>query len=184
MKATKQLKEEHQGVLLMLQILEKVVAKLARGENINPAHLTQILEFLTVFVDKCHHTKEEILLFPALEEVGIPNEGGPVGMMLLEHNEGRKYIQGMKEAASLYQQGDTKEGKLFSDNAKKYIGLLREHIDKEDNILYMIADMHLDEKKQKQLANEFEKIEAEEIGLDKHEQLHQMLDALRTGYLS
>ncbi|MDO8498487.1 MAG: hemerythrin domain-containing protein [bacterium] len=178
MKATQQLKEEHQGVLLGLKILEKIAQKLKKGERVDPDHLKQLLEFLTVFVDKCHHSKEEELLFPALEKVGLPKEGGPVGVMLLEHNAGRGCIKGIKEAVSLYEQGEKSAALKFVSNAENYIALLREHIDKEDNILYQIADMHLDEKAQDQLIKEFEKIETERIGVGKHEQFHQMLNDL------
>lgn len=183
MTATEQLKEEHQGVLLGLQILEEVAQRLKKGKDIDVKHLSELLEFLTVFVDKCHHSKEEDYLFPAMEESGIPKEGGPIGMMLIDHDKGRSYIKGMKEAAALYEEGNKKASKQFADNAQNYIALLREHIDKEDNILYMMADMHLDEGKQKELLKEFERVEKEKIGVGKHEQFHQMLNKLEKIYL-
>src|SRR3989344_2523379 len=139
MKATKQLKEEHRGVLLALSILEEINKKLKKGEKVNPEHLDQLLEFIMVFVDKCHHSKEEDLLFPAMEKAGIPNEGGPIGMMLIEHDLGRGFIKGMVE------------GKDFVKNARDYIALLTDHIEKEEGILYMIADMHIPAEEQKKL---------------------------------
>ena len=76
MKPTEQLNEEHQAIKLMLRILGKLESKLEAGEAINPQHLEQILEFITVFTDECHHGKAEQLLFPALEEVGIRKKVG------------------------------------------------------------------------------------------------------------
>lgn len=183
MKATDQLKEEHKGVLLMLQILEAVCQRLKKGQEVNPEHLSQILEFLKVFVDRCHHTKEEELLFPAMEKAGVPNEGGPIGMMLLEHDQGRGYIKGFAEAVESYQSGDKKTGAKIIKNAQGYINLLKEHINKEDGMLYVIADMHLSKKEQEKLAQEFEKVEKERIGLGKHEQFHKLLDELEKVYL-
>ena len=183
MKATQQLKDEHQGVLLMLDILEEISQRLKKGQQVDLTHLNQILEFLQVFVDKCHHSKEEELLFPALEESGIPKEDGPIGMMLVEHDMGRGDIKGLREAILKYENGEGKAAGEIAKNTQKYIVLLREHIDKEDNILYMMADMHLDEVIQKRLAKEFEKVEMEKIGAGKHQQFHKLLDNLKEIYL-
>ena len=77
MKATDQLLDEHKGVLLMLTILEKVSEKLATEGSLEKKHLEGMLEFFRVFVDKCHHGKEEDLLFPAYEAAGIPKKMAP-----------------------------------------------------------------------------------------------------------
>ena len=139
MQATKQLKEEHKAVKQALKILEKICKKLDKGENVDPKHLDDLLNFLRTFVDKCHHSKEEDVLFPAMEKAGVPNEGGPIGMMLIEHDLGRGFIKGMVE------------GKDFVKNARDYIALLTDHIEKEEGILYMIADMHIPAEEQKKL---------------------------------
>jgi len=170
MQATKQLKEEHKAVKQALKILEKICKKLDKGEEVNPQHIQNLLEFLRVFVDKCHHSKEEGVLFPAMEKAGVPNEDGPIGMMLIEHDLGRGFIKRMVE------------GKEFTKNARNYIALLSDHIDKEDNILYMIADMHISPEEQKKLLKEFDKIEEEKVGKGKHEEFHRMLDELKLIY--
>lgn len=182
MKATQQLKEEHQGVLLALSILEKINRKLEKGEKVDAQHLEQLLEFIRVFVDKCHHGKEEDLLFPAMEEAGVPKTGGPIGMMLEEHDLGRGYVKKFGLALEEFKKGDTKASLKIIKNTKGFIALLQEHIDKEDNILYMIADMHLSPEKQKELLKEFKRIEKEKIGVGKHEAFHQMLDNLKKIY--
>lgn len=183
MKATQQLKDEHQGVLLSLSILEKINLKLKKGEKVDSKHLEQLLEFIRVFVDKCHHGKEEDLLFPAMEKVGIPNEGGPIGMMLEEHNLGRNYVKNFAQAVEDFKKGDPKAGKKIIQNTSGYIALLKDHIDKEDNILYMIADAHLSNKTQKDLLEKFEIVENEKVGKGKHEEFHKMLDKLQKIYL-
>jgi hemerythrin-like domain-containing protein len=98
MKATDQLKNEHEGILLMLRILAQIISTAASGGKIITEHLNGIIGFLKIFVDNCHHGKEEDLLFPAMEEAGIRREGGPIGMMLAEHERGRGYIKGMSGA--------------------------------------------------------------------------------------
>ena len=83
--AVEQLKKEQAAIETMLEILDAVCFRLKAGEKIDPAHLTQIVEFIRGFADRCHHGKEEEIFFPALEVAGIPKEGGPIGVMLGQH---------------------------------------------------------------------------------------------------
>jgi hemerythrin-like domain-containing protein len=183
MRPTERLKEEHEAIKLMLRILERICKNLEAGEEVNPQHLEQILNFIKIFADKCHHGKEEDVLFPAMEKAGIPKEGGPIGVMLTEHNMGREYVRGMSEAISSYKAGERKVSSEIVKNARDYIKLLKEHIEKENNILYPMAEMHLSKEEQEKLLEEFERIEREKIGIGKHEELHELLHKLKKVYL-
>lgn len=173
MKATEQLKEEHREIKSMLKILETICEIIKKEGYIPREYLERVVKFLKVFADKCHHGKEEEILFPAMEEAGIPKEGGPIAVMLAEHDTGRGYVKAMDEAIP---RGDL--GK-FVENAEKYIQLLKQHIDKEDNVLYWMADIHLSENKQNELLEEFERMERERIGAGKHEELRKLMHELK-----
>jgi hemerythrin-like domain-containing protein len=182
MKATADLKEEHGGVKVMLGILEKACDGLVAGKGVDPQHLDQILEFLMVFVDKCHHAKEEEYLFPTLEQAGVSKEGGPIGVMLLEHRKGREFIRGMNEALPGVKRGDGQTVTRFIRNARGYRELLLAHIDKEDNVLYPMADALLSEEKDRELTKDCERVEEERVGHGKHEEFHRMMDRLKAVY--
>ena len=184
MKATDQLRDEHKGVLLMLAILEKVSTKLETEGSLDKGHLEGMLEFFSVFVDKCHHGKEEDLLFPAYEAVGIPNKNGPIGAMLAEHADGRGYIKNLTEEFNGFKKGEHFSGVRIVEYANIYIALLKQHIEKEDTVLYPMGDARLSEAKNKELLTGFDKIENERIGSGKHEQFHAMIDKLKNIYLS
>lgn len=183
MKPTDTLKEEHRGIELMLSILEQMCRKLEAKERMDVDHVEQVLDFLKGFADKCHHMKEENLLFPAMEKKGIPREGGPIGVMLDEHTRGRKYIASMTEAHSAMKLGMIDASPLFVRAARGYIALLSDHIAKEDNVLFPMADMHLSGETQSQLAREFERVEREEIGEGTHEAYHETMKKLKGIYL-
>ncbi len=90
MKPIEDLKMEHEAVKITLRVLDSICKEAEKtGELAKPEHLEQLIEFFATFVDRCHHGKEEELLFPALEEVGVSREGGPIGVMLKEHQQGR-----------------------------------------------------------------------------------------------
>ena len=184
MKATDQLRDEHKGILLMLAILDNVSTKLATEGSLDKSHLEGMLEFFSVFVDKCHHGKEEDLLFPAYEAVGIANKNGPIGAMLAEHAEGRGYIKSMTEAFNEFKKDKNFSGTRIVEYARKYSALLKQHIDKEETVLYPMGDARLSEAKNKELLAGFDKIENERIGSGKHEQFHAMIDKLKNIYLS
>jgi hemerythrin-like domain-containing protein len=179
-----ELRAEHEGILLMLRILDKVCERIATAENVDPLHFDQMMEFWVVFVDKCHHGKEEEFLFPALEAAGLPREGGPVGVMLREHVAGRTCVRHMNEALNQYRGGDALALRRFREHALQYIQLLRQHIDKENNVLFAMAEARLAKSQQDELANAFGKLERERIGEGKHEELHGVMERLQHAYLS
>jgi hemerythrin-like domain-containing protein len=184
MNSIKELIKEHEAVRMTIRILERITKEIDKTEKISkPEHLQQLFEFFSVFVDKCHHGKEEELLFPALEAVGISREGGPIGVMLNEHQKGRDLVAEMKSALSQYLNGDTGATQKLKGSAEAYISLLNIHIDKENNVLFPMAEQQLSENKLADLKKGFDKIETDKIGTGKHEEFHRMLDKLEGVYL-
>ena len=140
MEATEMLMEEHRGIERVIEALERAVQRLRGGEAVEPEFFLHAADFIRNFADGCHHAKEEGVLFKAMEAAGMPSEGGPIGVMLVEHDQGREHTRGMVSAAERLQQGDgAAVGQLITD-AAGYASLLRQHIQKEDQILYPMAD--------------------------------------------
>lgn len=88
------------------------------------------LDFFRHFADACHHAKEEQVLFPLLETRGIPKRGGPIGMMLLEHSEGRQLLADLQAALV------ARDRPRFDASAGTYCALLKAHISKERGVLF------------------------------------------------
>ena len=183
MTATEQLKAEHKGIKLMLRIIGKMCERLESGGKVEPEHLEQALEFLKVFADKCHHAKEEELLFPELEKLGVPREEGPIGVMLAEHNKARECVKAIGEGISRYKAGEKRGAAQIVENGNAYIRLLAAHIDKEDYVLYPVADAKLPRNVQDELLAKFEEVEIKRIGAGKHEQFHKTIEKLEKIYL-
>jgi len=180
MTATEQLREEHEGIKLMLAILGKFCDMLGAGEKVNPNHAEGMLEFFQVFADKCHHGKEENLLFKAMVDRGFPRQAGPIAVMLHEHETGRAFIRGIAEAAAALGT-DPGAVRRVVENGRGYIELLRGHIHKENNILFPMADNVLSAEDQERLGEEFERFETEETGHGVHEAMLKLLAELKAG---
>jgi hemerythrin-like domain-containing protein len=179
-----QLKGEHQAIILMLEVMEAVCKKLETGVDVTIDDLNDMVKFIKEFADKSHHLKEEDLLFPAMEEAGIPREGGPIGVMLSEHTTGREYVKGLSLGIEEYAKGNTSAASQIIENARNYSSLLSDHIYKEDNVLYPMAILHLSREQQEELVKEFETVDSEIIGLDKQKELIDILNRLKATYLA
>ena len=100
--------------------------------------------FFRLFADACHHAKEETLLFPELIRCGLPSGGGPVAVMLYEHEEGRALVGAMAAAMPGVRTGGTQAIADLRGAAAGFIELIVAHIAKENQILFNMADQIID----------------------------------------
>ena len=149
--ATDNLIDDHVLIVEVMDFMDYITTI----DNPDVEHLEFIVSFIREFADGHHHAKEEGLLFPKLVEKGMPKEQGPIGVMLSEHDKGRAYVKGMAENISLYKSGKNEALKAVYLNMKGYTSLLRDHIHKENNILFKMADNFLSGEEQNQLLEKF-----------------------------
>jgi len=174
------LKDEHSGIIAMLDVMKKVATRLKNREEVKKEHLEKIVEFLSNFADKCHHGKEEGILFP--EVVKNVSNLFMVNELLGEHKTGRDYIRGIAESLKYYDTGSP-DAYHIATNMEGYIFLLTEHIKKESKSLFPIVDKQIPDKVQLQIEEQFEKLERDVIGKGKHEEYHGWLKYLKEIYL-
>jgi hemerythrin-like domain-containing protein len=146
------LREEHRVILRALDLLESAAERLSRAEALPDGWWQRLVGWFGTYADLNHHAKEERYLFPALTRAGVPSEGGPVAVMLTEHEEGRALIYALR----------TGDGSCRWEAARLYVQLLRDHIDKENGVLFPLAEAVVDERAQETLAREFQTMEAEQ----------------------
>jgi hemerythrin-like domain-containing protein len=137
--ATTGLREEHQWILKVAGVLDEILAREA-GEGLDFDAIEACISFIRLFADACHHGQEEDLLFPELMAMGMPKDAGPLAVMLQEHEMGRAYARHMLKALPDAREGDPDARQILVNSAKGYIRLIRAHIDKEDGILFNLAD--------------------------------------------
>lgn len=155
---TEILSAEHRLIEQVLDCLEEAAGRLEDGDNIEAEFFLDAAEFITGFADRYHHGKEEDMLFVALTARDMPQDSGPVAVMLHEHEEGRQYAQGFRSAAQLMQAGDTAASADVVRNVFDYVNLMREHILKEDNVLFPMAGQLLAGNAMQDLSRDFERV--------------------------
>lgn len=184
MNAIDELRAEHEGIKVSLEILDRISKRLDGSSNGEVRDLESLVEFFRVFVDSCHHGKEEGLLFPVLEAEGVSREGGPIGVMLREHDLGRSHVRELANAIRQDPVQNPKAAKAIREHSEEYIRLLLAHIEKENGVLFKIADEYLSPEIKDGLGEGFERIETERVGVGRHEAFHRMLEDLQKKYLN
>lgn len=175
MTPTETLKHEHQIILMGLSAVEREMRQIQGGGPVSEERIGQMIDFIQSFADRCHHAKEEKLLFTRMQERGVPAQGGPIGVMLQEHDDGRRLVRAAAEVLPQATAGDATARTALADNLLRFGDLLRAHINKEDNILYPMADEILTTVDQADLTAAFDRVEAEEMGEGTHERYHQLV---------
>lgn len=178
MKATEILMNEHRVIEQVLDCLEAMANRSLAAGRLDGESARQALDFFRHFADGCHHNKEEKHLFPMMEARGFPREGGPTGVMLHEHDLGRRHIAALAAAVEGAEAGDADSVHEFARHALGYAQLLREHIWKEDQRLFPMADRALPAEAQRRLLQSFADVETHDLGAGTHEKYLQLADDL------
>ncbi len=176
------LMSEHRVIEQVLGSLGAFADGLEPGREGDRERVADFARFFSEFADRCHHGKEEERLFVSLEERGLPRDGGPLFVMLSEHEAGRGHVRALTAV------GDG-GGLLTADecdevrrHAAEYIPLLEMHIQKEDGILFPHAEAILSEQTLAELAVKFDEFEHRVMGEDVHRRLHALAEELIAAY--
>ncbi len=149
--ATGNLEEDHVHILRLIDVMEHITSHGVSDID----HIETIVEIIKNFADGLHHAKEENLFFPFLATKGFSPQQGPVAVMLHEHVLGRNYVKGISDNIESLKKGDKSALKGIHLNMNGYAELLRNHIGKENNILFRMADKVLSEAENNQLLYRF-----------------------------
>jgi hemerythrin-like domain-containing protein len=179
MRSTEELVQEHRLIETVLDALARRLEDTRRTGTLHVPFLRKLVVFSTTFVDKCHHRKEEGCLFPCLEGSGIPSDGGPIGMMLMEHEMGRTLVGRISENLDLYEKGNASVDDVAGP-CQEYLELLGQHILKENNVLYPLGESVMSEQDDTQNLGCYEDRE-EEIGAETREDLIRLAEEMAAG---
>lgn len=180
MKATEILRQEHLIIQDVLDSLERGAQKLGGGLKIPEEFFTDAGDFIRGFADDAHHRKEEGVLFKAMSRHGFSEEAGPVAVMLSEHNEARRFTRSLIESAERLRRGEESAREDVIMYALAYTKLMRQHIMKENHILFELADSVIPAIEHSQIEADFEKVEREQIGPGSHEKYRALARKLQS----
>lgn len=176
MRPTEILSSEHRVIEQVLDCLAALADRARDEGRLDVERATTVLEILRTFADRCHHGKEEDRLFPMLVARGLSDRHGPIAVMLDDHRSGREHIRRMTDACA------AKDAARFVPAAHGYVALLRDHIAKEDGVLFPMAESMLDESAREVLLESFRNFEHDDLGAGTHERMLHLADELAAYY--
>lgn len=137
---TTSLRKDHETIEKVLKATAICIQLLKERKEISADILLDTVDFITNFIDRCHHAKEEHGLFPALEATGMPKENSAIGTMLREHDGARKIAEQIKHAVDSYLANKSEQSKsALIQHCEAYVNHIDRHIMKEDTRLFIIA---------------------------------------------
>jgi hemerythrin-like domain-containing protein len=160
MKATAILTDEHKTIQLFLSAAEREIASIRKTGAFNRHALQCILGFLTNYVGRVHLTKEEKYLFVKIKERCREDISIPVAVMVHEHAEARSRLgtilelftdAGKSEAAAL----------AIADSLDDYVQFMLNHNNKENKVIFPLANRLLTPLDQLLLAEQFVTVDNE-----------------------
>jgi hemerythrin-like domain-containing protein len=175
---TETLESEHRFIQKVVAASAILADRLAAGTEGDVDVLRGIVEFMRTYADKCHHGKEEALLFPALERRGVPMRGCPVGALIGEHKLGRTLVGALAEAIDVYSKGRAEAKDTVIKSLRGIVDLYPNHIWKEDFLLFPMTMKVLSPADLENLSVEFEKVE-DNLGKDVHHHFEHFVDINR-----
>ncbi len=177
MDAIEQLMNDHRVIERVCDALVGFADEARRKQATDKDELRRFVTFIREFADGCHHGKEEDILFRRMTENGFPSNGGPIAVMLMEHDEGRGLVRALSQKADQEEPWSAADLQAIADAAAQYSGLLHQHIHKEDAVLYPMAEQHLPPEVMEQVNAECEYFEAHKIA-GAHEKYHALAEEL------
>ncbi len=173
-KATKVLEEEHRIIEKVIATIAMMIETMKGGSTGDQEALRDIVDFMKVFADKCHHGKEEGHLFPMLERMGVPASGCPLGILILEHQKGRALVKQLAEGVEAHANGIPTAAASVLAALQGIYDLYPGHIWKEDYLLFPMTDKVLTVEQQDELLAGFERVE-QEMGAGVHERFEHLV---------
>jgi hemerythrin-like domain-containing protein len=143
MDAIETLMNDHRLIERAIGALVSFADEVRRKNTDDKAELGRFVTFIREFADAHHHAKEEDVLFAAMVEAGFPRQGGPIAVMLFEHDQGRAFIGELADRSAQLAPWSADDRQAIARAAYGYSNLLRAHIHKEDAILYPMAEQRL-----------------------------------------
>ena len=129
---------EHRLIEKMIELMKHELLQGEQQQKINPRFIETAADFIRAYADRCHHGKEEDILFRELKKKKIAAEHQTVMEELIEeHQRGRQVTHKLVEANSRYLKGDEGALPMILESIRNLVGFYPKHIEKEDKNFFL-----------------------------------------------
>lgn len=174
-----ELKHDHRVIQEVVAGMSAVADLLDSGKQVDPSILGDLVQFLAVFADHCHHDKEERYLFPLLATKANAATKRQLQLLEQEHGAAAQLVGELAKASAAYIENPLVMRYRVVALLRRLVELYPAHIWKEDYLLFPMAQQSLSEAEQADMADRFEDVERE-VGQDVHAAFEMLAKQLET----
>lgn len=144
---------EHRLIERMIALMSKHLQNIKNVGTPDTKFIETASDFLRTYADRCHHGKEEDILFRDLGKKNMSAEHKKIMDELLhEHVMGRKNVGKLIDANKSYEKGNKEALKDIIANMEILVKFYPVHIEKEDNRFFLpVMDYFSAQEKDKML---------------------------------
>lgn len=129
---------EHRLIERMIKVMNRALLQAERQKKIDSRLIETATDFIRAYADRCHHGKEEDILFRELKKKTITDEHQAVMEELVEeHKRGRQVTGRLVEANARYMKGEEDALPEILECIRTLIGFYPKHIEKEDKRFFL-----------------------------------------------
>lgn len=152
------LMKEHRLIEKMIKVMQINLEAIRKDNNVDPVFIDTVVDFIRTYADRCHHGKEEDILFKKLAKKKMTDEHQKIMQELIEeHKMGRSNTKKLAEAKERYVQGNKESLKDVIVNLEILVKFYPRHIEKEDKHFFIPSmDYLTEEEKDKMLTEMWE----------------------------
>jgi hemerythrin-like domain-containing protein len=180
MQSTEDLTDEHEDIATLLAILEVIASRLESKRVTMPEDLQWLFEFNRDFVLRLHHGKEERLFFPALQDLGVPED--PINILIADHEMMRGTARIIRGLIEDYKGGDEDATSELIDMLRHHVQIMKDHIENEEVVFFPLVNKYISREMDIKLAARLKQYGMERIGISRYIELHEILDSLKLFY--
>lgn len=181
MKPTDELIFEHKAIKIMLNVMSNISESIKNKKVFYTNDVEKIVDFLSVYIDKCHKNKEETVFYPALLLSKYPFKN--IGLIINEHSIGKGYLEEILCCVENCKIGSTFSCERIADCIANYVQLKEGHIQIEENDFFPLAEKALSEEVQLEISKQFQLINDKFDGQDIHAHYEELLQSMEHKYL-
>ena len=132
------LMKEHRLIERAIALMKTEIGRIRRDNRVHPAFLDATLDFIKTYADRCHHGKEEDILFRELRNKKIsPNHTGIMNDLIKEHAFARDTVKKIADAEKNYVGGDRQVLGIILSGMESLVDFYPKHIEKEDKHFFL-----------------------------------------------
>lgn len=166
---------EHRVIERMLTVLERHLGVIAATRAVDPGLIDTATDFIRTYADRCHHGKEEDILFRRLADKPLDDELAEMMTGLIEdHVRGRSMTRSLIEANSRYRLGDVSALSQIESFLRDLVEFYPVHIEKEDRHFFKPCLEYFTDAEKQAMLPDFDEFDRALI----HEKYRDIVEAL------